>query len=410
MLAQIDKTVLALLVSAIKADLHLSDTQMGLVVGFAFAVANFSITLPAGWLADRTSRRRLIAAGVAFWSVMATLCGAASGFLQLFVARMGVGLGEGVIPPPAYSLIRDGMPPQSHGRAFGVYGMAASCGAGLSLILGGFLLGVIHAQGWNTLPVLGEVSPWQLCLIIIGLGGLPLAALAYAFRDPGRGAETTTAATTFRSALQLMSDRRGVVVPLLAFSVLHAMIAASLAVWAPTMLARSFGLGPAEIGYSLGLVLLVVAPLGLSLAGGMMDRLSARRRNAPAWVAVGAAILLGAAATLTPQSPTLWAFWALQSIVVASSTVYLPVTSTVVAKLFPGSSTGKVMAIFLVAQGVCGAGLAPVVTGWVSDTFFPGNNDGLSNALSAVGLVYGLAGLIAALFMVRGLGTSNERG
>ncbi len=400
MLAQIDKTVLTLLVAPIKADLGLSDTEMGLVVGLAFAVANFSVALPAGWLADKFSRRSMIAGGVALWSGMAVLCGTASSFLGLFLARMGVGLGEGVIPPPSYSLVRDGVAQKHHGRAFSLYGAAASCGAGLSLILGGILLGLITSRGWSSLPLIGEAAPWQICLILIGLAGLPLALLPFAFPDPGREKSDQSQAT-FAKALAEMGRQSGVMTALAVFSVCHAMLAASLAMWAPTMLMRNFGMTPPEVGASLGAMLLVIAPVGLLTAGAMMDYLSRKSPSGPAVVAIAASAVLAIAAVSAPQAQTLPAFWICQAFVVASSTIYLPVTSTIVARAMPSLTIGKTMALFLFLQGVCGAGLAPVIAGWVGDTFFPGEARGLANALSVVAVAYGLIALVAAVALNR---------
>lgn len=411
MLAQIDKTIVALLVAPIKSDLGLSDTQIGLVVGSAFALAHLSVALPAGWLADRYSRRRLIAAGVAIWSVMATLCGTAQSFVQLFAARAGVGFGEGLIPPPSYSLIRDGVAPAQRGRAFSVYAMAASTGAGLSLLLGALLLATISSLDVSHLPLIGPVEPWQVCLIVVGLGGLPFTLLPFTFRDPGRERGTAGHGLTFAATFHHARVHGRAMGALLAFSVLHAMMTASIAAWAPAVLGRNFGLTPREIGSALGALLVVAPPVGLLAAGQVMDRAARYGSEGPAVVAIGAAILFGIAAVLVPLAPDLTSFWILQTMVVLASTIYLPVTSTVVAALVPSLGVGKTMAAYLFVQGIFGGGLSPVVAAFIADTFLPGEAHGLSVALSATGALYGSLALLAALKLrseLRGLGTRGS--
>jgi MFS transporter, Spinster family, sphingosine-1-phosphate transporter len=278
MLAMLDKNVMTLLVAGIKTDLGLTDTQVGLIIGLAFAVANFAISVPAGWLADRISRRTIVASGVAVWSVMATACGAANSFWQMFWTRAGVGFGEGIIPPASYSLIRDAVHPTVRGRAFSVYGMATSVGTGLSLIFGGVLVGVIAASDLRELPLIGPVKPWQTVLILIGIGGLPLSLLAYAFRDPGR--TSGPPAASFGDAWHVAKPHRRALLALLAFSSLHALMAGSLSAWLPALLGRKFGVTPQVVGPILGTLLMVCAPIGLGTAGVMMDRI--KRYGLPA--------------------------------------------------------------------------------------------------------------------------------
>ena len=396
-LAQIDKTVLTLLVGPIKRDMALSDTEIGLIVSAAFAVANLGISIPAGWMADRWSRRAIVASGVAVWSVTAAACGAANSFGTLFLARAGCGLGEGISPPASYSLIRDGVSTVRRGRAFSTYGMYLSVGSGLSLVVGGALVGAVVANNWTTYPVIGTVKPWQSALVIIGLAGLPFALLAYAFRDPGRSQADGGRGVTFGEAFAYLRQSRGPAVALLVFSVMHAMLTASIAAWLPAFIGRTFGLPPQVIGPTLGSLLMVAAPIGLWSAGTMMDRSATHGPAGIGVVAIIVSCVLLAAAVALPHSSSLSMFWVLETFVILTSTTYITVTSTTVSHLVPPRAIGKTMAFYLLVQSGCGVGLAPVITAVVSDTVFGGEPGALGQALSLVALVFGLPALGGAV-------------
>ena len=182
----VDRQVLALMVPAVRRDLGISDTQMSLLMGLSFALFYSILGLPIGRLADRSSRRRIIVWGIAVWSVMTALCGAARNYWQLFLARMGVGVGEAALSPPAYSLIADYFPKDRLGTAIGVYSLGIYLGSGLAMMLGGWVTGRVAAAAMWTLPLIGEVRPWQAVFFVIGLPGLLLALWVGTLREPAR--------------------------------------------------------------------------------------------------------------------------------------------------------------------------------------------------------------------------------
>jgi len=397
MLAMIDKYVLTLVVGSIKRDLGLTDTEIGLAIGIAFGIANALVGVPAGWLADRISRRKVIAGAVVLWSLLAASCGLANSFWQLFVARVGVGLGEGIIPPASYSLIRDGVDPKRRGRAFSAYAFAGSVGAGLSLLLGGALIAAISSSGIRELPLIGAVHPWQAALIVIGIAGVPMALLAYAFADPGRDRSESAQVATFAEMFGRMRPYRSPLLLLLGFSVSSAMLTASIASWLPAYLERGFGLTPQVIGPTLGVLLMLSAPTGLTIAGYGIDLASKRGQAGPALVAIVASCILVLTAILVPLVPSLPLLWGLEALLVFTSAVYLPVTSTVVARLMPSGAIGKTMSLFLLAQGICGAGVAPVIVPLVSAQLYHGHANGLGLALATIAAVYGCIAIVCAI-------------
>jgi hypothetical protein len=185
-LAFIDREIIALLVPDIKASLQISDTQMSLLLGGAFAVFYTFFGVAIAWLADRGNRRLLIFWGIVFWSLMTAACGFATSYAALFLARVGVGAGESALNPSALSLLKDYFPPEKIGRAIGLYTAGVSSGSGLAFIFGGAVYPKIKEMGPVELPLLGWHEPWQLMFIYVGLPGLLVALLVLTIREPVR--------------------------------------------------------------------------------------------------------------------------------------------------------------------------------------------------------------------------------
>ena len=174
----IDRTIISLLVGPMKRDLHISDVQMGLLQGTAFALFYTFLGLPIARLSDRHNRKSIIAIGVFIWSIMACLCGLARSAGQLFLARIGVGFGEAALSPAAYSMITDSFPRAKLGSAFSVYNVGITIGAGTALLVGGLVVGAVSRPGASyVLPIFGEVHAWQLVFIVTGAPGLLLPLL-----------------------------------------------------------------------------------------------------------------------------------------------------------------------------------------------------------------------------------------
>jgi MFS family permease len=205
----IDRQVMALLADPIKTDLGLSDTQVGLLLGPAFA-GTFALSgLLIGRLVDRGNRTAIIAWGVAAWSVMCTACGLANTFGQLFAARFGVGIGEATLSPSANSLIADYFPPEKLATAMSLFTSGVFIGAGLAYLIGGLVLEAVSTAAPWQLPVFGEVSPWQRVFILVGAPGLLLSLLALTVREPRRRlpAQSPTHAATTRAVFAARKKR-----------------------------------------------------------------------------------------------------------------------------------------------------------------------------------------------------------
>ncbi|TFE40419.1 MFS transporter [Paraburkholderia dipogonis] len=403
MLAQIDKNILVLMVGPIQRDFGASDVQISLLIGTAFAVANMVVGLPSGWLADRFNRRVVIAVGVAIWSLAVASNAVASAFVALLVARIVVGGAEALIPPSSYSLIRDGVDEQRRARALSVYTMSLMLGTGLSLVLGGPLLGAIQSAGIRSIPFIGTVSPWQVTLFLIGVVGLPMSLLIFLAKEPGRQEEKTSAdaSRSLSGVGRYLVANRAIFLPLTLFAVSHAMITFGLGSWMPTMTARRFHLGLREIGLMQGGLLLTMGPLGLWLAGMAMDRKGGGSLSRVALVGVLVTIAVTALTITMCLIGSVSAFWIVDAMVVLFSWTFMAVTSTVVAKAAPASIVGAVMAIVLVLNGLIGQGGSPTLIALVSQHGFGGSPDALPRAMASVFAVAGAVALWAAIVLYR---------
>lgn len=407
MLAQIDKNILVLMVGPIRHAFGVNDVQISFLIGAAFAVANIVVGLPAGWLADRFDRRAIIACGVVVWSLAVAANAVAASFAALVLARVVVGGAEAMIPPASYSLIRDGVDEARRARALSVYTMALMLGTGLSLVLGGPLIGALQVSGWHALPFVGDVAAWQMALLLIGVVGLPIGLTIFLNRDPGRhGGEASTVAqdARLRAVLRMLWAQRGVFGPLLLFVIGNAMITYGLAAWVPTMVIRRFSLGIKEFGLAQGALMLTAGPVGLWLAGTCMQR---RQIAASLTRVASVGIVASAAVTALTVSlvlaGSLSTFWAFDALVVLCSWTFMSVASVIVARTVPSQSVGLVMAIVLVLNGLVGQGLSPTVIALVERHIFGDLPQALPHAMAVVFAVTGLLATAAATLMRRNL-------
>ena len=182
----VDRQILAFLVGPLKQDMHISDTEIGLLQGLAFAMFYAFFGLPMGMLADRFSRRNIVLAGLLVWSVMTALSGAARSYGTLALARMGVGVGEAVINPCALSMIADYFPKERLSSALSVYMMGIQLGAGLALIIGGIVVHAITSMPPIEIAGYGAVAPWRLTFVVVGLPGLLIALVLATVKEPPR--------------------------------------------------------------------------------------------------------------------------------------------------------------------------------------------------------------------------------
>ncbi|MGE3464546.1 MAG: spinster family MFS transporter, partial [Pseudomonadales bacterium] len=261
----IDRQILSILLEPIKQDLGLSDTQLGLLTGFAFALFYATLGIPIARWADQHNRRNLIAAALAVWSAMTALSGFAMNFWHLLIARIGVGVGEAGCSPPAHAMISDYYPPEKRASALGIYSLGIPVG-----ILFGFVAG-----GW-----MNEFFGWRAAFFVVGIPGLLLALIVrFTVREPARGMaegrQDTSEMPTVKETFALLWRKRAF--RHMAFGgALTAFVGYGVVNWVPAFFIRSHGMGTGEIGTWLGLILGIPGGIGIAWGGFLADRLGAR--------------------------------------------------------------------------------------------------------------------------------------
>lgn len=408
--ASVDRAVLTLVVEPIRADVGLSDVQMGLLIGLCFALFYAIGNIPAGYYVDRLNRRKTIAIGSVVWAAMTVVCGTADSFAQLFVGRAGVGLSEAVIAPAAFSMIRDAVPSRSRGMAFSTYAMAPMIGSSLALVLGGFILGAINGGAYAGLPLLGDLKPWQGTMVTIGLLGLPLGLLLLLFPEPARSGGHGDAAGLhdqggmfhgLADATRYMLKNAALFVPLVLFATLTGMMALGKGAWLPTAMSRAWGLPPEQVGPLLGVMNLVGGIVGLMAGGYLMNRAARKGRGILIYGVIG---VIGTAggfliAAIAPSYET--SLIGVQISLFFVGTGYA-VGATMLTEVTPPSMVGRVSGVYLLIQTIGGQSLGALLIAIVAQHVFDGNRATI-NAMGAMQSLLAVATLVAVFFLNRAL-------
>src|SRR6202521_5055844 len=343
----VDRQIFSLLVGPMKHDLALSDTRVGLLQGFAFALFYGLMGLPLGLLADTRNRRNVIIVGVVLWSFLTATCSAARSFWSLFLARMGVGVGEATLSPSAFSLISDYFPKEKLGGALSVYSMGIFIGSGLALIAGGSVVDAVTRMPAVTLPLLGTVAPWRFTFLIVGVPGLAIALLLYTVREPIRrqlirASNGTAARLQFHEVVAELRMRWQSVLGISLGMVFQSMGTYAFVAWAPAFLQRIHGWSAGQSGRALGSIILVFGCLGMSVGGRLCDHWQKQGiLEAPLRVAIVSAIgsgILFAFAMTAKQTA-----WTLLLAAPALFFLALPIGSSYAAiqLIFPNQARGQ---------------------------------------------------------------------
>lgn len=397
----LDRQILSLLVEPIKADLQISDTQMSLLQGLAFGIFYTLLGIPIGRLADRRSRRGIIAAGITIWCFMTAACGLARNYAQLFIARIGIGVGEATLNPSAFSLISDYFPRERRARPMSFYNMGVSVGAGLAMVLGGQVISWAFATEPPTLPLVGQLYPWQTVFLLVGLPGLLIAALMITVREPERqGRIQLEAGASDELPLRTVADflwaRRSTYGTLFLGMSVVTILGYGYFSWIPTMFIRTWGWSISDIAFAYGLIILITGPIGVNAGGWLADRWYRQgRRAAHMRVTLLGACLLVPASAAAPLMPT--AELALLMLIPASLGGAIP-TATAGAALMmivPNQMRAQTTAIYYFVINVIGLTLGPSAIALVTDFGF-GDDGALRYSIA---LVSGIAGSAALVFL-----------
>ena len=364
-LAFLDRQVISLMVGDLRADLAISDFQVSLLQGFAFALLYALVGLPLGMAVDRWPRRYVIFGGVAVWAAAATACGLAQNFPQLLAARVLVGAGEAALAPAVYSILSDLFPKKRLTFALSVYSIGALLGAEASLAIGGVILHT--AQHGVTLPILGDVPAWRFAFLITGLPGLPLALLVFLIPEPVRRGAGRLGESTWADVARFMLGRwRFFACHFVGFACMIGLAYARLS-WNPSFLVRRFHWDIAQVGVTLAAFGFVTGVAAFLFSGALVDRL-VRRGVTDAhfrfYVAGGLVLLVcGSAAFLAPSPVLFFAGMAVCALPLGMAAI----ASSAIQLVTPPELRGRVSAVYLLVTGLLGMTIGPSLVGALTD-------------------------------------------
>jgi len=365
-LSFVDRMILSLLVSPIKAELALSDTQIGILFGLSFATLYTLAGLPLARIADGGDRRRLIVLGVVVWSASTVLSGFAQDYGLLLTGRAGVAIGEAVLTPTAISLIADLFPKDRRAGPTSVYSAVGTVSGLAAFFIGGavFDLAVLLS------PELGGFEPWRLTLILVGAPGLLLAVVFLLMvREPVRQQATAKADT--REVLVHIAGHWRVYGPVFLGIGLTATVGYAVLGWTPRLLGQRFGLATADAGYLFGAVGVfggLVGTLALPWLAAKLDRTG--RGDGLPLVGMGF-VLAGLPALLVAfTTASLALFTAMIAIGLIALLGVTLIPSLMVQQISPGRQRAQIMAVYLLVANLLGLGAGPTLTGLLADHVF----------------------------------------
>lgn len=403
----VDRQILALLIEPIRADLEISDTQFSLLNGLAFSLFYATMGIPIARLADSRSRPAIIAAGVFLWSLATAATGLGKSFWHIFVARMGVGVGEAALSPAAYSMITDLFPKRQLGRALAVYSIGSFIGGGLAFLIGGAVLSALSEMQSVAVPLLGDMKPWQVTFIVVGLPGIVLALIfGITVKDPTRSdANHQIERASFKETLKFIRSNGKFFFALYGGFTMTAVALYGLLSWLPAFLGRNYALNPGEIGLILGPIMLV-ANVGGVLASGWLTDYFEKHGKRDAAMRAG---MIGSFGLVIPVA--LFSIMPNQTLAVVFITISLffasfPLATCAAAMQLasPPHMRAQVSAIFLFLNSIIGLAIGSLLIALMTDYVFADDR-----AVGwSVSIVCAISTFISGVMIRRGLKPFTE--
>lgn len=387
----IDARVLTLLVIPIKQAMQLSDFQISLLQGFAFALLYSVAALPIGRLVDGSRRRTpLMVVGILFWSVMTMSCGLAKNFTALFLTRVGVGVGEATLSPTAYSMISDYFEKQRRALAISFYAIGYPIGSGLALIVGGVLLDRFTRSGPHDMGFLGTLEPWQMVFLAVGLPGVLVAALVATIKEPERregGSFGAKGSIPIRQVLAYLAERWRLYGMLMGVTSLSGLLAIGTSLWYPTFLIRTYGMTPTQVGFYYGTLMLVCGAIG-TIGGGWFSGLLMRRGRTDGnlRVMLFATCIKALPLVIGPLMPTATLALAFMAVGTLVGQASQGVILSAIQDVTPNRLRGQVTALTLLSVNLVGLGFGSSIIAAITDFGF-GREDALRYAIAITGAV-----------------------
>jgi len=401
----LDRQILALLIEPIRKDMDISDTQISLLLGLAFSIFYTILGIPIGRLADRKTRRGIIAAGITIWCLMTAACGLAKNFTQLFLARVGVGVGEATLNPSAMSLISDYFPREKRARPISFYNMGVSLGAGVAMIIGGQIISWVFSSPAINVAIIGELHPWQTVFIMVGLPGLLIALLMFTVTEPRRRGRmeldgNKVQEIPLKTVIGFLRDRKATYLSMFFGMSVVMIVGYGYLFWIPTMFIRTWGWTISEVSMAYGIIVLIFGPLGVNFAGWLAERLyNNGRRAAHMRVTLGGVFILVPSATLAPLMPTAELTLAMLVVVTISAAIPTGTGTAALMMIVPNQMRAQATALYYFVTNIFGLTLGSSAVAMVTDYVFKDD----SALRYSIAIVSGTTGVIALALLMYNL-------
>jgi MFS family permease len=421
--SQLDIAIVPYLAGAIKADLHLTDASLSLMIGLSFGLFYTAVGIPIAWFLDRTNRKRLLALAITVWCVGTALCGMAQNYAQLFLSRFLVGAGEAVNGPAAYSMTADLFPRERMPRAIAILQIGSVAGPALSTLISFFVLAAfLHIKPIHV--PFGTIHGWQLIFLVVGLPGLLIALLMQAtMKDPARhtipgqiagvaeapktlGAAIVSVFRDYGQALGYMATHWKVFGPMFGSLFVSSLGAGAMA-FTPIFYGRVFHWDPKQLAGLNIFPTFILMPLGLIIGVVLAERLAKKGRADAALMTMIISRFVALPGFFFALMPNAWVAWGLGTLALFSIGIGGPAQNAAFQIVTPTELRGKMTALYLFIYSVVGVAFSPLVTGFLS-TYVVGEGN-IRWAIFLPAIIFGPASLIITILGLRPYGREVER-
>ena len=380
-----DRLIMSILLEDIKAEFAMTDTQLGLLAGLAFALFYALMSIPIARWADVSNRKNILAGALIIWSGMTALCGAAAGFVSLFLARLGVGIGEAGGSPPSYSIMADYFKPSERARAMGIYFTGAVLGTGGGLIVGGLL---------------GEWLGWRMTFFVLGVPGVLLGVLLYfTVKEPPRGRydtgnQASKEATDLQRTLKSLARNKVYVRVSISFAMLT-MVGYAMAMWLAPIMLRNFDVSLGKVGLYLGITYICGGIPGPLIGGYLTDYMVKLDSRWRAWIPAIAVVCSVSTFWFCLSAESLWEFLGFFALTYAIFMIPQGASMSLLQSSVGSGERALGTSFALLVNSMVGLALGPLLIGILSDALAP--TYGVKSLNYALMTVCGIAALIATL-------------
>jgi len=370
----VDRQILALLIQPVQADFQISDTQAALLLGAAFSLTYAFAGLPIARIADTSNRRNLVAICIAVWSTATMACGIAQNYAQLFLARMGIGVGESGYGPATWSIVTDSYPKEKVAFATGVLTIGATAGTGLALFMGGAVLALVEHLPSANLPFGGTVRPWQWAFMLVGFPGIIWALVVMTTKEPARRGLAGTGklkSVPVGDVARFMRDDWRAYSAAIGGLAMKLLMVMGISQWMPTFYNREFGWSLAETGMITGGIAMVISPIALILGAKLSERwMKQGRSDANLRIVFYGLMVSVPCFTIAPLMPSPWLVLMMHSIAVFISAMGSGPAIAAFQLITPNRMRAQVSSVSQFCTNVLAFAIGPLLVAVLTDYLF----------------------------------------